>query len=222
MVHSVGVNLAYIINFIVQAKDPETGEKVVPLVLQEDGKPFINTEVAAWDTLLDYFQAHLADEPGGPEIEASVVTGDRARSVESDVAFGPGDISWSPPLPARGESVTIEVTLRNFGDQPVKDCMVEFYYDSTPWDLTDDDDGLLTAEGFAPSFKGSLLPISTEKASLEPYPATTTVQVSWDIPSNLVPYDYPVIVRVTGVKGEYIHGNNQGPDQARKVPVRFL
>ena len=219
MVHSAGVNLAYIINTIVLATDPETGEKLTALVIQPDGKPYIDTEVAAWETVRDYLAAHLPGAPGGAAPPGAVVTGDRARSVEPDAAIGPGDISWFPANPVRGESVTLELTLRNFGEQAVADCTVEVYYDATPWDLTDNDDGLSLVEGFPASFTGSLVLIATETVSLASYPATTRLQVAWQIPEDLVPYEYPVVVRIEGVAGEMIMGNNEGPDQVRKVPV---
>ena len=129
-------------------------------------------------------------------------------------------------------AVDISVRVRNLGDVPVDSAVVEVFYESTPWDLTDDDDGHLKDEGYDESFTGSLVKIADAKVSIGPYPETALVTVSWDIPRDLTPCDYPIVVRFRDLAidsvdpnsgepyEEVVIGNNHGPDQGRKMAVR--
>ena len=233
MTHSIGANIAYILNFIIQAKDAQTGQTVSPINLHGgDDKPYIDTEVPAWEILRDYLRWKMSqtDYDGIPDNAA--ITGDRFRSVQPDLTVNPTDIVFSNDLPKRGESVDISITVRNLGDVAVDNAMVNVYYESTPWDLTDNNDGRLSLEGFDEGFFGSLIEIGSRSVSVGPYPETEKLSVAWKIPEDLTPYEYPIVIKLTDISisaenpltgapyEETIIGNNHGPDQSRRIDVR--
>jgi len=229
MVHSLGESLGYIFNFLVQAKNVDTGEIVEPLQVYDE-KPFVETEVKGWKALRDYIETHFGKDDSYIPKNAKI-TGERLRSVQPDLTVNPDDIVFSNASPVRGNNVEIMITIRNLGDVSVDSAIVDVYYESTPWDLTDDDDGSLHLEGFSSDFHGSLKLIESKTIVLEKYPAIAETKVSWNIPENLPPFDYPIVVRIHDIEThdvdqntdeaytETILGNNNGLDQSRRLMV---
>ncbi len=229
MVHSLGTNLSYIFNFIISATDPETGDKVRPVVVQTGDEPYIDTHMLAWEALRDYFEANIGIATTPPD--NAVVTGERFRSTAPDLTVNVTDIAFGSEAPIRGESLEISASIRNLGEVAADRVQVDFYYESTPWDLTDDDDGRLEQEGFTEDFRGSLVKIGDATVTMASYPAVQDVHVVWDIPKDLVPYDYPIVVRIEALEidttdphtdepyTEIVLANNCGPDQQRRLHV---
>jgi 2',3'-cyclic-nucleotide 2'-phosphodiesterase (5'-nucleotidase family) len=228
MVHSIGVNLAYIINFVIQGVDPTTGEAVAPILVHGDGPdalPYVDTGIAGWEAFRDHLLADAAFREGTAEVPAAaVVTGERFRTRQADLSVSPSDIRWQPEAPRRGEALALSVTVRNLGAAAVLSAAVALYYDATPWDLTDDDDGHGPDERMPAGFIGSLTPFARAPVQVGAWPDTAEVEVSWDVPSDLVPWSYPIVVRLTDVQTESGEpeaetGNNAGPDQRRWIPI---
>lgn len=232
MVHSIGVNMAYILNFLIAAYDEESGEYQPPFKMFGEGEaalPYFDSGVLAWISLRDYIKERLDGTERIPDV--AIVTGDRFRGRQPDLMVNPTDILWTVEKAKSGSVIDISVTVRNLGDVPVDSAEVELYFESTPWDLSDDDDGHLLDEGFDPSFTGSLVFIAAKSVSVGAHPANSTVDFSWEIPEDLPPYDYPLVVRIGSAKTsmidpnrdkiyrEVISGNNRGPDQSRRLTV---
>ncbi len=222
--------MSYIFNFIISAKDPETGETVRPVVVQsETGEPFIDTHMLAWKGLRDYFQSQIGNATNPPD--NAVVTGERFRSTAPDLTVNVTDIVFDSETPVRGSSVNISASIRNLGDIAADRALVEIFYESTPWDLSDDDDGRLDLEGFGEEFHGSLVKIGDATVTVAPYPAVQDVNIPWDIPQDLVPYDYPIVIRIETLEidstdphtgenyTEIVQANNNGPDQQRRLHI---
>ncbi len=233
MVHSLGMNLSYIFNFLVTARDTE-GNAVQPLrVFDVEGEeiPYQETTTLGWEALRDYLEAKPYEMLNGIPAGA-VVLGDWLRSRQPDPGLSPSDIRWEPTNPRRGDSVEITITLHNFGETPVGSAEVDLFVESTPWDLTDNDDAHLSDEGFEDSFSGSLINIGSQTVSLPAYPELRNVVFGWEIPSDWPPSEYPLQVRIHDVVGadedpntgvsyqEVITGNNDGQDQSRRISIK--
>jgi len=229
--HSIGANVAAILNFIMMGTS-EDGSLVRPMVLHgEHGEPYVDTGVLAWEALRDWMIASL--DPATATIpENAVVNGERFRTVEPDLTVDPTEITWTPSSPAPGEAISLHATVRNLGETPVSEAVVTFFLESTPWDRTDDDDGRLALQGFPETFTGSLIRLGATTVALGAWPETATATISWTVPQDAVPYDYPIVARISGVEGaltnphtgapyqEVVRGNNHGPDQQRALPIR--
>lgn len=73
-------------------------------------------------------------------------------------------------------------------------------------------------------FIGSLVPIAAAPVQVGAWPDTVEVAVTWEIPPDLVPWETPIVVRLTDVQtasgeAEAETGNNAGPDQRRWMPI---
>ncbi len=229
MVHSIGSNLAYILNFVITGERSDGRWMSRPITLQgNEDLPYLDSGVVAWQALRDY--AKTFGEEQGPIPENMIVTGERFRTRQPDLTVNPMDIVFSDTAPLVGREIDITLTVRNLGDVAASGD-VTLYYESTPWDLTDDDDGRLGLEGFDAEFTGSLVKIASLPVTVAPYPVMETISTKWTIPRDLPTYDYPIVVRIENVRSttinpntqeayqEFITGNNDGPDQRRYVRI---
>jgi len=231
IVHSVGVNLAYVVNKLIQGYAKDSDIPVTPLIVHDKKKPYLESEVLAWQALRDYMRQLLNGTLPYTWEDNFRVSGDRYRTVQPDLSLNPLDISWTPRQPKRGDVATVSVNLRNLGDVAVQSARIELYYESTPWDYTDDDDGHLLDEGFSSEFMGSMRFIGSKAVEVGAYPNTRSVDFEWEIPKDLPQSSYPLVVRIKDVKTaatdpntgvaylEAVVGNNAGPDQQRVMRI---
>lgn len=231
IVHSVGVNLAYVVNKLIQGYATGSDLPVSPLLVHEGKKPYFDSSILAWHTLRDYMRELLSNKLATGWEENFRVTGNRYRSVQPDLTLNPLDISWVPQKPERGDTVTVSLKLRNLGDVAIDSARVDLYYETTPWDYTDDDDGHAVDEGLSADFTGSLKLIASKRVAVAAYPETKTLDFEWTIPRELPRAGYPIVVRINDVKSavldpntglnyqESVTGNNAGPDQQRVMSI---
>lgn len=206
MVHSMASTLVYALNTIVIATSEEGGVVKILLDDPDTGEPFHDTEIPIWQAFQDY----LGQLPSETILPKDVtITGEKIRTVQPDLAINSTDIAVGEAR--RGGTAHISVLVRNMGNHGVENATVRVFVDSTPWDLTDQDDGRAVLEGLGEDYLGSLTEVAVQTISVGAYPDTELLQFEWNVPTEWPPGLYTVHVRVEDITCGEIDANTGLP-----------
>jgi len=209
---------------LVWSERSDTGH-AEPLVNQDPASQlyYFDSHIPLWESLRDYV-TRRADEGCGAILSDDLDSAGEIRYAQPDVTLRYTTLSVSPRKAAAGESVTVSVELTNYGRVDTNDVRVRLHYESTPWDETDNPDGLEQYEGLAADDRGSYLAVDEQWVSVPRWPATRTVRFTWTVPADLPPARYPLFVTLSDVTSDdtdpntgapfqdVYTGNNGGPD----------
>ncbi len=186
--------------------DPETSDTEPVFNMPQD------TGIEEWLALRD-----MIENLGTVTEGCTVIAGDRLRSVQPDLLIDGPEITFDPEPASPGQTVQINAVLRNIGDTGVDEATVEFYYDATPDDRTDD------AHHHTGFHGDAWVKIGETVASVGPYPDYTEVVVNWETDAGLPSNEYRVFAVITDVISqdgeEKITGNNRGMTLSNTVEI---
>jgi len=196
---------------LVWSERSDTGARE-PMVTQdpETHLYYYDSHIPLWESLLDYVSQRAAEGCGAIPPEDLESDGE-LRYAQPDVTLRHTTMAVSPRAAAPGEPVTVSVDLTNYGRVDVRDVRVTLQYDVTPWDETDNPDGLEVYQGLAPDDRGSYLAVEDQWVSVPRWPHTRTVRFQWTLPADLTPGRYPLFVELTDVTSDEVDPNTGAP-----------
>ncbi len=179
-----------------------------PMVNQDPDtdKYYFDSHIPLWESLRDYVTRRAAEGCGAIPV-ADLESEGEIRYVQPDVTLRFTTLAVSPRTAMPGEPVTVSVDLTNYGQTDVRDVRVTLMYDSTPWDETDNPDGLEQHQGLASDDLGSYVVVDEQWLSVPQWPATRTARFSWTLPSDLVPSRYPLFVSLSDITSDVVDPN---------------
>jgi 2',3'-cyclic-nucleotide 2'-phosphodiesterase (5'-nucleotidase family) len=202
MVHSLATTLSAALNRLLVGYVDGEGF-VSPLIPDpETGLLFTDTEIPLWESLQDYLTA-IPD--GEISLEDVTVVGDVLRTVQPDVAINPSEMAFSEVV--RGERAAAKVVVRNLGLNGIESARARLFFDATPWDQTDQDDGNSEIEGLASDYLGSLELLGSQNFELDSYPDSVELSFEWTMQHKLPPGLYAAHIKVDELIGEAIDPN---------------
>jgi len=153
-------------------------------------------------------QDYLAEYPTADlDPEEVTVTGDVVRPEQPDLAVNATEMTV--PGAQRGQTATVSIRVRNLGNHGVQSAKVRVFVDSTPWDLTDQDDGMAVWEGLGADYLGSLVEIAGATIELAKYPPVRDLPFAWAVPEDFPPGSYTLHVKTEDTIG-YVNDPHTG------------
>jgi hypothetical protein len=206
MVQTLAATLSYAMNTLLIAFEDEKGKVSLLEEDPETGKPYTDTMIPGWLA----FQNYLAQVPDGViPIEGLAVTGNVVRTVQPDLVINGSEMVI--PNAKRGKKATITVRVRNIGTQPVQSAKLRLLIDTTPWDLTDHDDGNAVLEGMPEGYLGSMREIGRRDIAVDGLPGFVDVTFDWEVPDDFPPGPYTIHGKIENVVGENTDPNTGQP-----------
>lgn len=183
-----------------------------PMVTQDPDTDrfYYDSHIPLWQSLRDYVTRRAADGCGAIPA-ADLESEGEIRYAQPDVTLRHTTMAVSPRSAAVGEPVTVSVALTNYGQVDTQDVRVTLYYDATPWDETDNPDGLEAYEELAPDDRGSHVAVAEQWVSVPRWPATRTVRFEWILPQELEASRYPLFVELSDVSTDEVDPNTGAP-----------
>jgi len=204
MVETLATTVSNAAQTLIKGRDSD--KAVVSLLLPdaETGKPYSDTYIPIWQALQDY----LAEYPTADlDPEEVTVTGDVVRPEQPDLAVNATEMTVTGAQ--RGQTATVSIRVRNLGNHGVQSAKVRVFVDSTPWDLTDQDDGMAVWEGLGADYLGSLVEIAGATIELAKYPTVRDLTFAWDVPEDFPPGSYTLHVKTEDTIG-YVNDPHTG------------
>lgn len=202
VVETFASSLSKAMNTLVVAR--QKGKGFVKIFMDDPvtGMSYIDTEVPIWKALMDY----LYFLPSG-EIPKDLLTikGDILITEQPDLMVNPTEMEVVSAK--RGETATFTVRVRNLGRQAIESARARLIVDITPWDTTDQDDGLSALEGLPAGYMGSLTEVDSQSFAVSGYPDYAYLTFEWKVPNDLPKGNYTAHIRCDQVVGRNIDPN---------------
>jgi 2',3'-cyclic-nucleotide 2'-phosphodiesterase (5'-nucleotidase family) len=200
-----------LMELLVWSERSDTGQ-AEPMVTRDPETElyYYDSHIPLWESLRDYVTRRAAEGCGAIPYD-DLETDGEIRYAQPDVTLRHTTMFVSPRAAAPGEVVTVSVDLTNYGRVDVRDVRATLYYDTTPWDETDNPDGLEVYEGLAADDRGSYVVVDEQWVSVPRWPADRTVRFDWTLPADLKAYRYPLYVRLTDISSDEVDPNTGMP-----------
>ncbi len=200
-----------LMELLVWSERSDTGQ-AEPMVTRDPETElyYYDSHIPLWESLRDYVTRRAAQGCGAIPYDELESDGE-IRYAQPDVTLRHTTMSVSPRAAAPGAAVTVSVDLTNYGRVDVGDVRVALSYDTTPWDETDNPDGLEVYEGLAADDRGSYLMVDEQWVSVPRWPATRTVRFEWVLPTDLSPSRYPLFVDLSDISSDEVDPNTGEP-----------